>query len=1604
MDSLSTVELENPGPNVHKDAQINSTETNVSNRLIIIELEVEGLPRALRALVDTGASNNFVRYDVAKPLLHNDDRFPINGKLIVKLANGTTLSVPKCEVTLSLRLNDLTGKDSFLLLDLDDRFDLILGMPWLTRHKPQIDWDSQSLTFPHGEVINFDAQASTGLEDIVNVTVIEDRDNGPACDGPDAPIVTEKSTSPMRLFNRFDSLSESEEEDSNESDLSIAKVVRFADGIDIIPGKTICQKVKKPRKRSLPPRRTLPLPGAQVERVNVLINDQNRLATYSVQVENPPSSVEELTAPPVWHYRTFLKELKRDSIEQICWVSSIEDVMSTSTMDETVLDDKTKKERFESQTWEALRTNPVHDLLLEYRDVFPDEVPSELPKDRGIRHEIDLVPGTKYCVTRQWPLPKEQVEAIDSFFAARYAAGQVRESKSPHSSPTFCVKKATGGWRIVHAFNKLNDATIPAQTPIPRKDMIIDSMSGSEIFSTIDLMDGFYQILMRDKDIPLTAVSTPSGMLWEWLVMPQGLKNAPATFNRMVLHILRPLRDFAPSYFDDVFIHSKGQDGLTAIEMHRTHLRALFDKMREHKLYANLKKCIFAAPEIPVLGCIVGREGTRPDPEKVKSIVEWPIPNNVKELRQFLGLSNYLHKYARNYADVVRPLTQLLRNDSPWEWTEERAKSFQLVKGNLQKAPILALPDHTKTFHVVCDASQFAIGCALMQFDDNGHERVISYQSRQLKPAERNYPVHDKELLAMKYALVKFRVHLMGQERFAIYTDHASLRTATKSPHLSQRMARWLSFFSEYNFVVHYKPGKNNILADALSRRPDYDSSAPADSSSDECHTCHSSLSAISTQVVSPLPERIKAAYATDPECSTLLKYFEKPLASSLAKLSPHLRAQIKRFSCVDGLLYYTIDAGETPRIVVPLDDSLRTQILFEYHDSPLSGHLGREKTFLSLSRDFYWPHMYKWVRKYVRTCETCQRVKPSPVSQAPLHSLAIPADIWKSVSMDFVFGLPNDKGCTGILVFVDRLSKMVHLVPVSENVTAEETAQHFIEHVFRLHGMPLEVVSDRDPRFTSVFWRTVFSLLGTRLAMSTAAHPQTDGQTERYNRVIEDILRSYATSFVSWSNFLPLVEFSLNNASHASTGHSPFFVNSARNPRLPTLLTGSVPTLSEGDTPAPTPVRLPKSSSSSSSEPLAPLRRSNRLSKAMVNTVDSNFYQLPSLKDPPKRIQDAVSEFTLKTQCILRFIRDRVAISVDKQKEYADRHGRKNKNIFTLGQLVLLSTKDLPKDALPNMQSTKLVPRFIGPFKIVRCLGDAYTLDIPTKMRLHPTFYVGRLKEYFPSRPPSLDHSVIQPGPSPELLEDQYPGGYPPTTSFETGSPVSDVQNHGGHPPTSSLKTGSPVEDRRPASPGLAYDLRGQIGLSQQLSDELTGSQSSPSLQRDSSESQVVDHLNDPSSCLHDDSHERSDQRGSSLVHPGHEGYPSLDNTEESLCSPDNHTKCRDNSIPVFSDDRPGPPPLIDSHGDERWVVEAIVDHRPHGGEFPALLDKSLKSRQRHKDRTFHSRHSSREFRVRWVGYPPEMDSWIPRRVLWEDIPDILTHYESQHGLSTLK
>uniref|UniRef100_A0AAV1T6K9 Integrase catalytic domain-containing protein n=1 Tax=Peronospora matthiolae TaxID=2874970 RepID=A0AAV1T6K9_9STRA len=421
-------------------------------------------------------------------------------------------------------------------------------------------------------------------------------------------------------------------------------------------------------------------------------------------------------------------------------------------------------------------------------------------------------------------------------------------------------------------------------------------------------------------------------------------------------------------------------------------------------------------------------------------------------------------------------------------------------------------------------------------------------------------------------------------------------------------MARWLSFFAEYNFTVEYKPGRLNVVADALSRRPDFE------------------------PVVKPSSETVTVAVMT----------------SSVP--SSTLHDDVRRAYAHDAV------SGDTPRVVIPDDTDLRLRIMFEYHDAPIGGHRGREKTYLTVIRDFYWPRQYQFVRKYVRACEVCHRVKSSPSLRAPLQPLPVLAECWESISMDFVLGLPKDaRGNTGILAFVDRFSKMVHLVAVPESITASGCACVFIDTIFRLHGLPRELVSDRDPRFTADFWRSVFKSLGTRLKMSTSDHPESDGQKERANRVLEEILRGYVHSFKSWGEFLPMVEFAINNSVHASTTHTPFYVNGLRHPRVPTILECNSGLRGGG-------TRASKNlfglcSSRSDEEVIAfdadidniDIEEDDASESAEALTEEK--IDVAAVHSQRTEANKSVDEFMLARETVVRFVQDSITETVDEQK-----------------------------------------------------------------------------------------------------------------------------------------------------------------------------------------------------------------------------------------------------------------------------------------------------------------------------------------------------------------
>uniref|UniRef100_H3H075 Uncharacterized protein n=1 Tax=Phytophthora ramorum TaxID=164328 RepID=H3H075_PHYRM len=557
--------------------------------------------------------------------------------LEVRLATGVVVRTEKRIVRVRFSYQEKEFVDEPIVLELDDKFDMVLGMPWLARHHPVIDWtkrtivrfgNSSSATESDGPVGA--AHAPRGAcgpppETARNATVsghpkrtpttarvvgrrcetnqqglIQSDSRGSRSVRGDAVVSTDNVDT--QFVERHSAVRRRGKEDASALGADAAssadgckrpapemlassraaglhdEAVRDQAGLERVrqwvkPAgeykeqlsmagsgqeetrgaglRTRSERRKREKlRKSRSGTETLQAVSAgqtqeletTIETLSVLTRTSIGLQYKKMRLENPPMLASELMSLPVKSWKRFARDLHDGRIEQICILSDVErmtceaeELNQLISEGSNALSAKSKKERFDEQGWDSLKASPFYKVLREYKDVLPDDIPAELPQDKGVQHEIDLVPGTKYCVTRQWPLPREQVKAIDDFFESRRNAGQVRESKSPHSAPTFCVKKPQGGWRIVHAYNKLNDATVPAQTPIPRKDVIIDSMTSSTIFSTLDLRDGFYQILMRESDIPLTAVSTPSGMLWEWLVMPQGLKNPPSDVQQVVI-------------------------------------------------------------------------------------------------------------------------------------------------------------------------------------------------------------------------------------------------------------------------------------------------------------------------------------------------------------------------------------------------------------------------------------------------------------------------------------------------------------------------------------------------------------------------------------------------------------------------------------------------------------------------------------------------------------------------------------------------------------------------------------------------------------------------------------------------------------------------------------------------------------------------------------------------------------------------------------------------------------------------------------------------------------------------------------------------------------
>ncbi|GJP59393.1 hypothetical protein CLOP_g11714 [Closterium sp. NIES-67] len=744
-------------------------------------------------------------------------------------------------------------------------------------------------------------------------------------------------------------------------------------------------------------------------------------------------------------------------------------------------------------------------LIRQYSDIFPDDLPAGLPPERPQDHKIDLEPGAQPTVRTQWRLTQPELTELRSQLDYHLEKGFIRPSTSPFAAPILFTPKKDGGLRMCIDYRALNRRTIKSCYPIPRADDLLDQLRGARFFSKIDLRGGYHQIRVFADDCHKTAFRTRYGS-YEYTVMPFGLTNAPSTFQLTMNGVFRDLLDKCIIvYLDDILIYSKTQ------EQHLKDLEQVFRRLQENRLITKGSKCEFLKSELEFLGHVVGADGIKIDPKKIIAIRDWKPPTNLQELQSFLGFVNYVRRFIPNMAGITGPLTDLLRKGTLFEWGERQQTAFDELRNSLTSPPVLRIADPSRPFEVLTDASDFAIGAILLQDFGDGLQ-PIAYESRKLQTAERNYPVHDKEMLAIVHAFKVWRCYLTGAD-VTVRTDHKSLQYLCAQPNLNPRQIRWLDFLeSNFHYTITYKRGANNI-ADARTRP-----------------SAH--LASIIVAKSNPLLTGLfTQGYTTDP-------FFTRNhhQQATTAKGPYFLKA------CTD-------------RIWVPAYKLLRELLIQEVHDSNLSGHFGVDKTQKLLHRFYYWPDSAPDVQRYVSACPICQRMKSSRRRPAGLlQPLEPPQRPWQHVTMDFVTGLPaaatsND----AVLVVVDRLTKMAHFAPCRTTITAEDTAKLFISTVVRLHGIPSAIISDRDPKFTSKFWQETWGQYGTRLQFSSAYHPQTGGQTERTNQTMEQLIRTNCPDLARWEEFLPMLEFSYNNAPSATTNHSPFFLNYSMDPTVPT-------------------------------------------------------------------------------------------------------------------------------------------------------------------------------------------------------------------------------------------------------------------------------------------------------------------------------------------------------------------------------------------------------------------------------------------------------------------
>lgn len=955
----------------------------------------------------------------------------------------------------------------------------------------------------------------------------------------------------------------------------------------------------------------------------------------------------------------------------------------------------------------------IPEQVEDLQETFSEELSDSLNTHDQVEHAIDLVPGSQPKPGPIYNMSQDELATIRDYLASATEKGWIRPSTSPAGSPVLFVRKSDGSLRLCVDYRGLNEITIKNKYPLPLLSEMLDRFAHARHFTKLDIRNAYHRIRIRKGDEWKTAFRTRYGQ-FEYQVMPFGLVNAPATFQGYVNDALRPfLDDFCTVYLDDVLIYSETE------EEHWEHVRKVLKALLHHRLYAKLSKCAFNRKEVRFLGFIVGQNGIQMEPERITAITEWRAPQCAQDVLVFLGFAGFYRRFIMGFSQIAAPLTDLTKGvkkgeyRKKFEWTAEAQRAFDELKRAFTTAPVLQHFDPNAKLRMETDASKAGAGGILSQWCEADQQwHPIAFISYKFKGAEVNWDTHDKELYAIVLGFKQWRHYLQGaREPICVVTDHNNLKYFMTTKELNPRQVRWAEKLSAFDFHILYRKGKLNP-ADGPSRRPDLFAPEGSESNNDEfLPTLQNKLRTGSIGYVdSGVPASVKLFAATTTPCEAMtpvnVKYGTSRLMAQTAlseeesylDMPMPMTAWLLQLQRNDGFasggwrnkidkkkaeysFWHVGKDGLLRRkgaVFVPDDKASKEEILRSNHDSPHAGHFGKKRTSEAIRTKYYWHKMDHDIEDYVRTCPDCQRVrvhrhKPygrlnpiPPGNEKPFHT----------VTMDFITDMPpakdpyTGKTYDAVLVLVCKLSKFARYIPTTKNLDAEGLADVlWREHICQ-EGMMRSIISDRGSLFTSRFWTNLCWHLGAKRKLSTAFHPQSDGQTERQNQTLEHYLRVYSNYRQdNWPEILPMAAFAYNNGIHSAIGTTPNFA---------------------------------------------------------VKGFYADFADAPEgvgiRGEAPSATERA--EWLRQTRNDLLLLWKNVA---EQQAKYYD--SRHKAMVFQKGDKVLLRNVNIrtlrPKKKIDHRQ--------LGPFTILDTVGSqAYRLELPKSYgKLHPTFHVSLLEPW---------------------------------------------------------------------------------------------------------------------------------------------------------------------------------------------------------------------------------------------------------------------------------